>query len=183
MDTYDDWWFAHRVRGCDAREDAPRGGHGRWAMGGVPAAGALRPTTYDLCILGPLGARTVGTLGTMVVGVRSPSSPYRRIVGLSPSSAYHRVVVVVVVDATRARFRREDATRRETNLYARVRLRLIEIHRRRVGRLRLVLRRRIPLGVAEDARTCALKRGRLRLIWNRDVSFKRVSTSSPTPWA
>ena len=26
--------------------DAPRGGHGRWAMGGVPAAGALRPTTY-----------------------------------------------------------------------------------------------------------------------------------------
>jgi len=180
MDTYDDWCIAHRVRGCDAREDAPRGGDGRWAMGGVPAAGALRPTTY--LFYRPRGARTVGTVGTMVVGVRSPSSPYRRIVALSPSSAYHRVVVVVV-DATRARFRREDATRRETNLYARVRLRLIEIHRRRVGRLRLVLRRRIPLGVAEDARTCALKRGRLRLIWNRDVSFKRVSTSSPTPWA
>lgn len=52
---------------------------------------------------------------TMVVGVRSPSSPYRRI---------GTVVVVVVVDATRrdatrARDRRADATRRETNLYAR----------------------------------------------------------------
>jgi hypothetical protein len=51
----------------------------------------------------------------MVVGVRSPSSPYRRI---------GTVITTVVVDATRrdatrARDRRADATRRETNLYAR----------------------------------------------------------------
>ena len=42
MDDNDGWFIAHRVRGCDAREDAPRWRR-RGPMGGVPAAGALRP--------------------------------------------------------------------------------------------------------------------------------------------
>lgn len=90
-------------------------GEGRWE-------GSRRLVPYDLGEAQGWGRgrdRGVGSweLGvvTMVVGVRSPSSPYRRI---------GTVVVVVVVDATRrdatrARDRRADATRRETNLYAR----------------------------------------------------------------
>jgi len=92
MDTYDDWWFAHRVRGCDAREDAPRGGDGRWAVGDGRGPGGWCPTTYDLR---PMYSRPIrredcrdsrddgGGRAITVVAL----SPYRRpitVVGLSP---------------------------------------------------------------------------------------------------
>ena len=104
--------FVGVMRARTHRGGVGEGGSRRWE-------GSRRLVPYDLGARRRDGRRGPGSweggVVTMVVGVRSPSSPYRRI---------GTVVTTVVVDATRrdatrARDRRADATRRETNLYAR----------------------------------------------------------------